>query len=611
MLKKTGFKLDFTGDSDMSEIEIIHDIDTFQDKVENLNAIIEENRKSVQDEYRKAGRAIPERITFEEFDLSSSISELLAIQKTLQSRSLKWKLSSRPCLRRKALTVAFAGICQLVRDHYVGAFWDIYESRIGWRQDSHVYSLWEETFEQERAELICTTIRREFVDSFVNEAGIPRSLQKHLVDFFLIYWRYFRHGNVEDLIDRETFDRDVPDSIIENLRAIVSNIREFKSAFVRRIERLIDIVSFIETSPGIKIGDVENNYRLIQQERGVDPREIIRNETRLHKIWVQIFSLITPSRFIATLSEFDLNEKILLPDGTQTTAQFCSPDQYGAYRYSKGLLTCVPDLSLDPEQIGSMPFDTIMRLGNFIFLKSENEIKIEIDGSIRQGYVKPFYLNKTFAGHVGFVRDHRYHPTIRIFTPDRRIDRTFHGKYTVDFSPRLRCVRNRRRKIVRLYATNLKVDIRNATSSAKKMDITVDSRSRALGSVCFDQRGNGTGKFKDLVFTDPQPEKYTFYGETGDNASEEVGNLLLDDVMLFSTKLGYQIPPGDPDQLSAAAGSGQFLLFMPRKVKPEEFSHDGMEVQEEEEYGHYRMITLQNHGAIQSRIKCRLNFNIK
>ena len=250
----------------MSNINIINNFDTFLNKVNELHAIIEKKREIVKKEIHATGRKMPERITFEEIDMSSHLDDLMSIQKTLQSRVYRRRLIFTSFVKRKALTVALAGVCQLIKDHYVqGAFWDIYKNRIGWWQDNYTYDLWEEGFKNEGIELIYTN-RREFVDSFIHEAGIPRGLQKFLIDFFLIYWRHFRNEDVEKLIDLvgegEIFDGDVPGSDLAKLRTIVSRVREFKSAFSRRIERLVSIVSFIEKSPDLKIGDVEANYQI-------------------------------------------------------------------------------------------------------------------------------------------------------------------------------------------------------------------------------------------------------------------------------------------------------------------------------------------------------------
>lgn len=590
----------------MSDIKIINNFDTFLNKVNELHAIIEKKREIVKKEIRATGRKMPERITFEEIDMSFHLDDLMSVQKTLQSRVYRRRLIFTSFVKRKALTVALAGVCQLIKDHYAGAFWDIYKNRIGWWQDNYTYDLWEEGLKNEGIELIYTN-RREFVDSFIHEAGIPRGLQKSLVDFFLLYWRYFRNENVEKLIDLvsegETFDGDVPGSVLANLSIIMSSVREFKSAFSRRIERLISIVSFIEKSPDLKIGDVEANYRLIQKECGIDPREIIRNEHRLHRIWIQVFSLITPRRFVAILAELDKEEKIILPDGTSRTCAACRPFYYGPYGYSGGTLTCVPDLSLGLEQLRNLPFDTIIRVGGHLFLKSKDDITAEIDGIVRRDLVKPLYLNSKFAGNIGFVRrDH--HSKIRIYTSSKRVDRTYEGKYTLNFSPHLQCRWNWRSKIFRLYAAHLNIALKNAEISGEEIEITVDSRTRSIGRVRLDKHGNAKVSLRDLIFTDPCPGKYVFSAKTEVGDVLQLGTLVLKHIMLFSSKPGKLIPEGDLDHPLIASGQGRLLLFISRTLKVEPVLHN-FEIEKEEVYGQYRMLTLQHRGVSQSAlIKC-------
>ena len=590
----------------MSNINIINNFDTFFNKVNELHAIIEKKREIVKKEIHATGRKMPERITFEEIDMSAHLDDLMSIQKTLQSRVYRQRLIFTSFVKRKALTVALAGVCQLIKDHYAGSFWDIYKNRIGWWQDNYTYDLWEEGLKNEGIELIYTN-RREFVDSFIHEAGIPRELQKSLVDFFLLYWRYFRNENVEKLIELvgegETFDGDVPDSVLAKLSTIVSNIQEFKSAFSRRIERLISIVSFIEKSPDLKIGDVEANYRLIREKCGVDPKEIIRNEHRLHEIWIQVFSLVTPRRFVAVLAELDAEEKITLPDGTSRTCGVCRPLHYGLYQYSSGTLTCVPDLSLGLEQLRNLPFDTIIRVGGHLFLKSKDDITAEIDGIVRRDLVKPLYLNSKFAGNIGFVRrDH--HSKIRIYTSNRRVDRTYEGKYTLNFSPHLQCRWNWRSKIFRLYATHLNIALKNAEIPGEEIEIAVNSRTRSIGRVRLDKHGNAKVKLRDLIFTNPCPRKYNFSVKTEVGKIRQLGTLELKPIMLFSSKPGKLIPEGDLGHPLIASGQGRLLLFISRTLNVEPVLHN-FEIEKEEVYGQYRMLTLQHRGtSLSAHIRC-------
>ena len=591
----------------MSNINVIYNFDTFLNKVNELHAIIEKKREIEKKEIRATGRKMPERITFEEIDMSSHLDDLMSIQKTLQSRVYRRRLIFTSFVKRKALTVALAGVCQLIKDHYVqGAFWAIYENRIGQRQNNYIYDLWEEGFKNEGIKLNRTN-RREFVDSFIHEAGIPHGLQGFLIDFFLLYWGYFRDKNVEKLIDLvgegETFDGDVPDSVLAKLSTIVSNIQEFKSAFSRRIERLISIVSFIEKSPDLKIGDVEANYRLIREKCGIDPKEIIRNEHRLHEIWIQVFSLVTPKRFVAVLAELDEEEKIILPDGTSRTCGVCRPLHYGIYQYSSETLTCVPDLSLGLEQLRNLPFDTIIRVGGHLFLKSKDDITAEIDGIVRRDLVKPLYLNSKFAGNIGFVRrDH--HSKIRIYTSSKRVDRTYEGKYTLNFSPHLQCRWNWRSKIFRLYATHLNIALKNAEISGEGIEITVNSRTRSIGRVRLDKHGNAKVKLRDLIFTNPCPRKYIFSVKTEVGKVRQLGTLELKPIMLFSSKPGKLIPEGDLDHPLIASGQGPLLLFISKTLKVEPVLHN-FEIEKEEAYGQYRMLTLQHRGtSLSARIKC-------
>ena len=272
-----------------------------------------------------------------------------------------------------------------------------------------------------------------------------------------------------------------------------------------------------------------------------------------------------------------------------------------SYKYSSGTLTCVPDLSLGLERLRNLPFDKIIRVGGYLLLKSKDEITPEIDGIVRRDLVKPLYLNSKFAGNIGFVRRNRY-STIQIFTSSKQVGK-YEGEYTVNFSPHLRCLWNWRSEIFRLYATNLKVAFKNAEISEEKIEIAVDSRTRSIGRVRLDKYGNGKVNLRDLIFINPCPGKYNFSAKT-ELEVRQLGTLELKPIMLFSSKPGKLIPEGDLGHPLIASGQGRLLLFISKTLKVEPVLHN-FEIEKEEVYGQYRMLTLQHRGtSLSAHIKC-------
>ena len=130
--------------------EIINSLQEFKELIGRLSDHVAKVRERRLNEYRSAGVMPPSRITFEEIDVREIRDDLLSIKKTLQWRGHNRGLGT--VYLDKASLLAFAGICQLVKDRYNGAFWEDYKSLIGWGADITVYNtIWARAFKLEGA----------------------------------------------------------------------------------------------------------------------------------------------------------------------------------------------------------------------------------------------------------------------------------------------------------------------------------------------------------------------------------------------------------------------------------------------------------------------------
>src|SRR6056297_2181473 len=104
--------------------EIVHSQKVFRDLIDRLTDEVAKVRQTRLDEYHAAGVETPSRVTFEEIDLQRFRDDLLSVQKTLQWRGHNQSLGT--VYLDKARLLAFAGVCQFVKDRYNGAFWENY-----------------------------------------------------------------------------------------------------------------------------------------------------------------------------------------------------------------------------------------------------------------------------------------------------------------------------------------------------------------------------------------------------------------------------------------------------------------------------------------------------
>ena len=202
MIRITSTAKSSSGRGKVKTISVLRDYGAFANEVNCLHKEIEAALERRLGEYVAAGLDVPQRIKFEELDLRHFMARMLSVHKTLQSNVHYSVLRLFSQEARKARTVAIAGICELVKEGFLGKFWDTYQKFIGWGPDTTVYDwIWEKGFQDLGIALVRSEYIREFVQTLVLESGVPKKSISDIVNFFILYWRYLSNNpDVERLI---------------------------------------------------------------------------------------------------------------------------------------------------------------------------------------------------------------------------------------------------------------------------------------------------------------------------------------------------------------------------------------------------------------------------
>ncbi|MDB4358297.1 hypothetical protein N9Z29_01315, partial [bacterium] len=587
--------------------KIIEDIEVFKALIDRLYENVTAARNDCFKRNKVAGVSEVSRITFEEIDLVEIADELLSIQKTLH-----WKVFDFSYVRnwdylKKAQFLAFAGICQFVKDKYNGAFWDDYSREIGLGPDSFVYDkIWAPAFELTGAELITSWRRREFVDSFVNETGIPRHLQESLITFFEFYWTYYRdqlfaQGEVEDLIiginngevDLAAHGRRVS----REIKSICREVADVSSSFARRLEKVLIVAEFIKESDEIHRESQELNYELVGFSTGIDPRTIFRNQRRLERFWQLLFKRVTPSKLNSLVIANHQNSLIEKPDGSIVSGASFKCDMYGAYRIGEMEFSCVPDASISLDLLYQLDYDKIFEVSAGLIAITEDkgvllwETKAQknIDGI--EGL--QFYWGYRDVGHVFFKSYEIEMEVVRLKGANAGGKDSIIPSPKKYFNPRLVLRWSWRRKRFYLYVRLGSVGVTARTKSDENCVIKTNGRATPLATIELDENGSGKSKIKDLIISNPFPRDFSFFSEFDDGQENLLCTLKVDQTMLFTRRGGRQILPGVIEESKKISTAG-FVLLLGADLTQDDLILENVNIEavHEERLGLFQVVSL-------------------
>ncbi len=407
----------------MKRVIIINDFKIFTEAIDCLYEAIVKEEDHRKEEYSAIGVTVPSRIPIQDLDLSQFRQEMLSVHKTLQWRGHNRRLTASQ--KNKARRVAISGICELIKDEYVGRFWDMYERVIGWPQDNTVYEwIWAKGFDYLQVDLIRSYYRREFVQTLVVESGVPKNRAKEIIEFFEIFWRYFQgqdvHSVIEALSTHGTFSH-IPYRDRYRLQALAGNASEFSRAFALAVTKLSKIFEYVSSSAIIAGGQIEDWAKQIHKEVGIDPLSVLRDKEQLKKLYNRLLGIVTPEKIYGILKSKPPGTIAVFPDGEKKRTDTIDEIQLGQYQIDGALFTCQPGINIDQEMLSTFKESTIVEIHNYILVRSYSPIVPTINDQVRKDLVYKSFIKGRDCGYV-FCCKKQPGSIIHVRTADNKLD---------------------------------------------------------------------------------------------------------------------------------------------------------------------------------------------
>jgi hypothetical protein len=498
-------------DKEMPDIRIIYDYDDFIDELRDLYNQVETTVNQRRAEYEYRQWEAPARIKFEEIDLHSLTSRMLSVHKTLQSKAHLRILNRGNSQEdaRKARFVAIAGICELIKDEFVGKFWDVHRRVIGWGPDSTVYDwIWESGFKEQGIELLISHYRREFVQTLVLESGVPKNRVHDIIEFFVIYWRYLNNiEDVENLIDKIILGEypldNIPAAQKRSLTELCVHASDFTKAFALAVDKLSRIFKYIESSDEIYHGEIEKYIDLIFRKTGINPLEILRGEEQLKKIYRLILGVITPQKLERILKTKPIGTKIRKADNQLVRIDTYKEIQYGEHILDGARFTCVPNTCLQLADLQNLEFDTVVHLGTGVLLKSKSKIKAIINRRNRPDLVRSFFA-PNFEAYI-FYMEQSPAMTIALRTENGKVDERLTAPEGFECNSFLHYSGNLRKNIHSIYASISSCRIMSDEHGGLKLALKSGISPEPVSVINLNSDGYGYCSERSVPIKEPTP----------------------------------------------------------------------------------------------------------
>jgi hypothetical protein len=584
----------------MSRIEIIKDAKKFLYTIEELYEKICIQREQCISEYKKAGFAPPERISFEEIDLSEFTNDMLSIHKTLVWSIFNCRLSDSQA--KKARFIAIGGICELIKSEYVGKFWKLYEKTLFDEKTNYIYNaIWAKGFREIGISLIRGE-RREFVQTLVLESGVPKTRAGDIIRFFEIYWRYLRSKQVSEVIialkDGSPL-YSIPISDRNILKSLSETASEYSHAFSLAISRLSTIFEYISESDEIYSGNIDEYAEKIYRVTKINPLTILRDKDQLRRLYNKILGHVTPEKLKRIIEGKPPGTMVALPDGSLTRTDQYESIAYGTHTIDGAVFSCVPASNMDIQALFSSEFDKIIHIGNSIVLKSNSSITPYLNEIERKDFVRDFISKRKPISSVFFLKEIQT-AHIRLVTSNNKVDMTISGKDGFVCNPYFHYKTDHKKGIHNLYLKTNSIHLISSVDKNKAVRFVCD---KGTDEICL-YRGNvdpsgfiSCGE-RSVLLDHPAPGSISMaalmdltdeFVTTQNKECLKVAS--LQEVMLFSPYSHYQIRPHGSGSKNTF-GNRRFALFTHNKIKPSQIQFTNIEVEGQSASGSYDVWSL-------------------
>jgi len=585
-------------------VNIISNFNDFLTLVDKLYNEIVKAQNIRKEEYIAIGKHPPKRIRYEELDLSKYMHELLSVHKTLQSRNHNYRLGKEG---KKARLIAIAGVCEFIKNEYLGRFWDSYENLIGWSSDNTVYNwIWGKGFKEIGINLIRSySGRREFVQTLILESGIPNRRIGDIIDFFIIYRRYFSNEpDIENLVKNiasgENVTRFLNKSERQKIYNICVNAIDYTHAFSIIIYKLSKVFDFIESSDTLYSSNILDSIDIIYNKTGIHPLEILRDEKQLLNLYNKLLGYVTPAKLLNILSSQSFSTAVLLPSGKTIQAGRYKYPLYGEHKVGGITFNCVPSPRVTLKELEQYPFNRLLSLPYGFLFKSKSKLNIYVDNSIRYNLSRSFYTSIenriTFRGNIFCSPGNT---TNRILIKDDK-DNLLHSidpNKGITISASLTYEGNFERN-----NHGLKIIIDNAIiyePELKGQKLQLTNNRKEDKKLPFKVLNDGFGRIKDryILLNNPMPCKIRLNIQNPHDLSDVKINdksyrvtKYLDRVMLFSPSTEWKISP--IESTSLRFGYKYFVLFIDEGIKNGNISTSNLDILNRAMCGSYSVLSL-------------------
>lgn len=358
-------------------------------KIDQAYAIISERIAARRAEYIQSG-ILSNRISYEDISLEYIMETLLL---PLLPELIDSYLAFSYQYKRKVYRIYVATLCELVKNGLVnGGILKTMESRMGTTFDrNHHYDLLNWALSCEGIPLLVKNGRRQYEETIINEAGIPRNYHKTCLEIFTIYWKWLRNY---EFAERKNFlecyfeDRPVDKNYIvdqaeaSTLTILKAETKNFSHKIIETCIKLDRTFSAIDSySNNITEDNLDEVAKEISALVGFNIFSVVRSES-IKKYILAYAKRVSFKKFERFLDGMASNEEIILPNGCKRKiAEYPQHSYLGGRHIVRGNAYDVSyPISFSVNEFFDIPVQKIQMLGNAVLYTSDEPIDVEVDG---------------------------------------------------------------------------------------------------------------------------------------------------------------------------------------------------------------------------------------